>query len=317
MIDILVAEDVWGGPFDRLATRLEVLRDPGLWRDPDRLKELVSRSRCLVVRNRTNVDRQILEASAGRLRVVARAGAGVDNVAVDVADELNIAVVAAGGANARSVAELALGFAIALARRIPALDRETRAGAWERDVGVELGGRTWGVVGLGRTGVATAELALGFGLRVLGYDPLPGGSAQQQAIERVGLTDLLSESDVVSLHVPLTAATRSLVDREFLASMKPGAYLINVARGEVVNESDLAKALKSGLLGGAALDVRVTEPPGPGAFDALPNVILSPHVAGLTTAAQERVVETICDDIERLFAGREALGAVGKVRAIS
>ena len=313
--DIMIVEDVAGPTLDALATRYKVVRDEQLWMDHEALEARLAGVRALVVRNRTQVDRRLLQAGKD-LRVVARAGAGLDNVDVAAADELGIVVVAAvGGENARSVAELALGLGIALARRVVDLDRDVRNGGWDRKPGLELAGRTWGLVGLGRTGLATGELARGIGMEVVGYDPYVAADDPRlgrSAIRKLDLDELLPAADVVSLHVALDASTRHLVDDGFLARMLPGALLINVSRGEIVDEPAVAAAIGSGHLGGAALDVRTTEPAGPGPFQGLDRVILTPHVGGLTGAAQDRVTAAIAEELDRVLQGLPARAPVGK-----
>ncbi|NJD27739.1 MAG: phosphoglycerate dehydrogenase [Chloroflexi bacterium] len=313
--DILVAEDVRGPALDALAPRFRIERDEDLWMDPGALRRRLQGVRALVVRNRTQVDRLLLE-SGPDLVVVARAGAGLDNVDVAAADELGIVVVAAvGGENARSVAELALGLAIALARRIVDLDRDVRHGGWDRSPGLELAGRAWGLVGLGRTGLATGELARGIGMDVVGYDPfVRAGDPRLDAagIRRLGLNELRRAADVLSIHVALDTSTRNLVDEGFITGMRKGALLINVSRGETLDEEAVAAAIRRGHLGGAALDVRTTEPSGVGVFAGLDRVILTPHVGGLTEAAQERVTSALAEELDRVLRGLPARAPAGR-----
>ena len=315
--DILVVEDVRGRALDALADRYRLERDEGLWRDRAALLARLPGVRTLVVRNRTRVDRALLEA-APNLVAVARAGAGLDNVDVGAADELGIVVVAAaGGENARSVAELALGLTIALSRRIVERDRDVRAGRWDRTPGLELAGRTWGLVGLGRTGIATGTLATALGMTVIGHDPFLASDDPRlrgSGIRSVELGALLAAADVVSLHVALDASTRGLVGDRFLRAMRRGALLVNVARGEIVDEEALAAAIRSKHIGGAALDVRATEPAAPGPFSGLDSVILTPHIGGLTEAAQERVTAAIVAELGRLLAGLPANSPAGRTR---
>lgn len=276
--------------------------------------ERLGAARALVVRNATRVDCALLER-APRLEVVARAGVGLDNIDLTATDAAGVVVVSAPGANAPAVAELALGLALSLARRVTELDRECREGAWRRAGGLELAGRTWGVVGLGATGRETARLAAAVGMRATGFDPFVGeDSWPADVARRAALEDLLGEADVVSVHTPLTSATAGLIGPAALASMRPGAFLVNVARGGVVDEDALADALESGHLGGAALDVRSSEPPVPGRLEKLRSVVLTPHVAGLTAEAQDRIGAMLADDIRRVLGGEEAAHPAGKVR---
>jgi D-3-phosphoglycerate dehydrogenase/(S)-sulfolactate dehydrogenase len=310
---VAVVEDVSGGALDRLAAEMPVLADPDAWADPGTLARAAGQARALVVRNRTQVTRQLLEESPS-LEVVARAGVGLDNVDLAAADDLGVVVVTAAGANATSVAEHALAMALALARDLAGHDQRVRAGRWERRLGRELAGRCWGVVGLGATGTATAALASALGMEVVGYDPfIPPDQATP--VERVDdLGSLLWRADVVSLHLALSPDTARLIDRAALARMRPGSYLVNVARGGLVDEAALLQALRDGPLAGAALDVRESEPPATGDLEEERRVLLTPHVAGLTVEAQERVVSTVTDDLRRVLAGEEARGAAGAHR---
>lgn len=318
-LDLLVVEDVWGQAFDALSDRLRIGYEPELWLDRTRLAERAKSCRGIVVRNRTQVDEALL-ADLPALQVVARAGTGLDNIDVAAADRSGVVVVAAPGANAQSVAEHTLALALALARGIPGHDRATRGGSWERAAGTEIAGGTWGLLGAGATGRAVGRLVSGLGSRVLGYDP--GLDSADPRLEQAGITlvsldRVVAESDVISIHVPATAQTRELVDRAFLARMRPHALLINVARGDVVDEVALADALVTGQIGGAGLDVRSHEPPSLGVLETLGNVVLTPHVAGLTAQAQEHVVALLAADLAMLFDGGSAARAAGAVRQLT
>jgi len=315
-IDVAVVEDVTGAGLDELGHHWEVVTEPDAWSDASRMGALLAGARGLVVRNRTQVTADILR-SAPRLEVVARAGVGLDNIDVAAADELGVVVVAAVGANAQSVGEHALALALALARDVVGHDRRIRQGGWERSAGKELAGRTWVVVGLGATGRATARLAAAMGMSVVGHDPfLPAETPLDGlAVERLdSLEAALARADVVSLHLAASEATKGMVDAAFLGALRPGALFVNVARGELVDEEALLVALDSGTLGGAALDVRFVEPPGPNALADHPRVVSTPHIAGITVAAQERVVDMIAADIGRVLAGEDARHAVGHHR---
>ncbi|TDC48638.1 phosphoglycerate dehydrogenase [Actinomadura sp. KC345] len=311
-VDVAVVEDVWGAPFETLAARRSVLRDPDVWEAPDRLLAAAGAARALVVRNRTRVTRELLGSAPG-LRVVARAGAGLDNVDLEAAEELGVTVVAALGANAVSVAEHSLGLAFAVARRLVELDREVRGGGWRRVPGRELAGGTWGMLSAGATARATARLARGIGMRVVACDPhVPADhpEVRELGIGMLPLERVVDEADVLSVHLPATERTTGLVDASLLARCKPGAILISVGRGEVVDESALADALESGRLAGAGLDVRADEPPVPGRLEGLSNVVLTPHVAGITAQSQTRIAQILCDDIDAVLDGRAPSHAV-------
>ncbi|MGH2606973.1 MAG: NAD(P)-dependent oxidoreductase, partial [Anaerolineales bacterium] len=211
----------------------------------------------LIVRSRTRVTEDTIERGLPRLKVVGRAGVGVDNIDVDVARAQGVVVVNAPLAATQAVAELALGLMLALARRIPLADAAVRRGDWPKSalIGEELAGKTLGLIGVGRIGAALAGCAAHLGMRVLGYDPLiPRETILRSGAEPADLDQVLAQSDYLSLHVPLTTDTRHLIDDRALAKVKPGARLISTARGGVVDERALVRALDRGLLSGAALD---------------------------------------------------------------
>lgn len=252
-------------------------------------------------------------ARAPRLRVIARVGAGYDAVDLAAATARRIAVAVTPGANAESVAEQVFALVLALTRNVLGNDRSIRAGGWDRSKAVRpLRGTTLGVVGLGRSGRAVARRALAFGMRVVAAGrhtedaPDPGPGIAWRALE-----DLLAESDVVSVHLPLTAATRGLFDRRAFARMRPGALFINTARGGLVIEADLIEGLTTGHLAGAGLDVQASEPPEPGnPLLTLPNVVLSPHIAGVDTAALDDMAEQATRCVIDLHRGRWPEGCV-------
>src|SRR5512135_132074 len=251
-------------------------------------------------------------ALAPRLRVIARVGAGYDAVDLAAATVRRIAVAVTPGANAESVAEHVFALLLALTRNILGNDRSIRAGGWDRKAVRPLRGTTLGVVGLGRSGRAVARRALAFGMRVVAA----GRHAEDAPDLGLGiawraLEDLLAESDVVSLHLPLTAATRGLFDRRAFARMRPGALFINTARGGLVIEADLIASLTTGHLAGAGLDVQASEPPEPGnPLLTLPNVVLSPHIAGVDTAALDDMAEQATRCVIDLHRGRWPEGCV-------
>ncbi len=311
---VVLTEDIAGEPLDELARELPLRREPDAWRDGARLRAALAGAAAVVVRNRTPVDRALLEACP-ELRIVARVGVGLDNIDVDAADDLGVVVSAPLGANAVSVAEHALGLALALARRVVPLDRDCRAGGWSRTPGRELAGRTWGLLGAGATGRACARLARGLGMTVIAHDPHLSPAHPELAelgIRLVGLEEVAAGSDVLSCHLPSTEATRGLIDAAFLARMRPDALLISVGRGDVVDEEALADALEGGRLGGAGLDVRAAEPPSPGRLERLDSVVLTPHVAGITAESQRRILEVLAGDIRAVCGGGEARHAVGR-----
>lgn len=313
---ILISEDVWGTPFEALEGSFPILREDNLWNDAELLKEKIKSATALVVRNRTHVTAELI-AAAPALKVIARAGVGLDNIDIKAADAAGIVVVAGLGANAVSVAELTLGLSLALLRNIPAHDKATREGKWQRTPGRELSGLTWGLLGCGATGLATARLLQGFGCKVLGYDPFVKSDDPRLAplnIEMKSFEEVLAGSDVVSIHMPSTPKTNGSINASTIALMRSHSVLINVGRGEIINEKDLMSALKEKKIAGAALDVRGQEPPATGEMETLPNLILTPHVAGITHESQLRITEILASNIALLLSGKEATHVVGALK---
>ena len=306
---ILISEDVWGAPFEELSKRRSIHQDTDLWQDASKLKESVKEAQVLVVRNRTKVTADVI-AAAPKLKVIARAGVGLDNINLEAADSAGVIVVAGLGANAISVAEMTLGLALALSRDIAAQDQITKSGNWNRTPGVEITGKTWGLLGCGATGRATANLLKGFNCEVLGFDPFFQGNAE---IQMVTWDEVVSKSDFISVHMPATSQTIGSINQEFFTKMKSTAFLINVGRGELVNEADLIEALKAKTIAGAALDVRTTEPPVKGELEQIQNLILTPHIAGITKESQLAINQILVDNIDLVLDGKKATHAVGKV----
>ena len=253
----------------------------------------------LVVRSATKVTAQLL-ASAGRLRVIGRAGTGVDNVDLAAATEKGVVVMNTPGGNAQSVAEHTMALLLALARRIPQADASMKQGHWEKKKleGMELRGKTLGLIGLGQIGAAVASLAKAFEMRVVAYDPYVSSLlAGEQAVKLVSLEEVLKAADFISLHASSTPETRHLINARTLALAQPGVRIVNCARGELVNEADLLAALESGLVAGAGLDVFEVEPPKDSKLAVHPSVIATPHIAGSTEEAQEIVGIRIAEQI--------------------
>lgn len=310
---ILISEDVWGTPFQRLEGSFPIVRNDDLWNDPEALKKEIASATALVVRNRTKVTAEII-AAAPKLKVIARAGVGLDNIDIKAADAAGVVVVAGLGANAVSVGELTLGLALALLRNIPTHDEATRAGGWIRTPGRELSGLTWGLLGCGATGLATAQLLQGFGCPILGFDPY---AKNLSGVELTTFEDVLKRSDVVSIHMPSTPETNGVINAQTLALMKPEAIIVNVGRGEVINEVDLMTALKAKKIAGAALDVRAQEPPVVGDMENISKVILTPHVAGITSQSQLRINEILSSNIALVLQSKPATHAVGALKESS
>jgi D-3-phosphoglycerate dehydrogenase/(S)-sulfolactate dehydrogenase len=310
---ILISEDVWGTPFQKLEGSFPITRNDDLWSNPEELKASLKDVTALVVRNRTKVTAEII-AAAPKLKVIARAGVGLDNIDIKAADAAGVVVVAGLGANAVSVGELTLGLALALLRNVPGHDVATRDGGWVRTPGRELSGLTWGLLGCGATGLATAKLLQGFGCSVIGYDPYAKNLSN---IELTTFEDVLKRSDVVSIHMPSTAETNGSINATSLALMKSDAIIVNVGRGEVINEADLMAALKAKTIAGAALDVRTQEPPIKGEMESIPNLILTPHVAGITKESQLRINQILTSNIELVLNSKPATHAVGALKESS
>ncbi len=307
---ILISEDVWGTPFQVLEGSFPITRNDDLWNNPEELKTALKDVRALVVRNRTKVTADVI-AAAPNLKVIARAGVGLDNIDIKAADAAGVVVVAGLGANAVSVGELTLGLALSLLRNVPGHDVATRDGGWVRTPGRELSGLTWGLLGCGATGVATAKLIQGFNCSVLGYDPYAKNVA---GVELTSFEDVLKRSDVVSIHMPSTPETNGSINAATLALMKKDAIIVNVGRGEVINEADLIVALKAKTIAGAALDVRAQEPPTTGEMETIPNLILTPHVAGITKESQLRINQILTANIELVLNSKPATHAVGALK---
>ncbi len=245
----------------------------------------------LVVRSAVQADAALLE-HAPKLRVIGRAGVGVDNIDTDAATRKGIVVMNTPGANAVAVAELTLGLMIAMGRKINAANTSMHAGTWDKKSlqGTELRGKTLGIVGLGRIGLEVARRARAFGMEVLGYDPfIAPVIARENEVTLVAIDDIFKESDYLTLHVGLTSQTEGLINKQSIAIMKPGIRLVNCARGELIVDEALAEALKTGKVAGAALDVFHKEPLKDSPFFALENCLLSPHIGGATDEAQEAI----------------------------
>jgi D-3-phosphoglycerate dehydrogenase len=279
------------------ASALELLRSDG-WtvdarsgRPPDVLAGDLSDADALLVRSATKVDASLM-AAAPRLRIIARAGTGVDNVDVEAASARGILVVNAAGANSISVAEHAWALMLALARAIPSADRAMKDGRWEKKafLGTELRGKTLGVAGFGRIGQEVAQRARAFGMHVIAHDPfISADLAGRFGVELVSIDELCAASDYLTLHLPATADTHHLFNDERFARCKPGVRLINTARGELVDEHALGRAIEKGIVAGAGLDVFENEPLTDWGLARLPQVIATPHIAASTEEAQEMV----------------------------
>lgn len=261
----------------------------------------------VIVSGTESITARVLEA-APRLKLIAKHGVGYDNIDVSAAKQRGIAVALAGPVMVDSVADLAFGLLLACARKIPQGNAAAKAGRWDRLVGPELRGKTLGIVGFGQIGKALARRAAGFGMKIMAHDTLQDTAfAQSWLVEYAGFDDLLSSSDFVSLHAPLSSATKHLISMAQLARMKRSAYLINTARGELVDEAALYDALVAETIAGAATDVFAVEPPGDNPLLKLDNFIATPHLGGQTPEALRRMGENTAENILRVLRGEKPL----------
>jgi D-3-phosphoglycerate dehydrogenase len=289
-IRVLIADDM-------SKRAVEILQKAGFTVDvkvglkPEELAAIIGQYHGLGIRSATKVTAAILE-SPGSLKIIGRAGVGVDNIDVKAATAKNVLVINTPQGNAAAAAEMAIALMFALARKVPQAAESMRQGIWEKKkfMGVEIAGKTLGVIGLGNIGRQAAERGVGLKMSVIGYDPIVKSETGLPAgVKLASLDDVITKSDFITLHVPLTTDTKDLFNAATFARMKKGSFLINCARGGIVNETDVLEALKSGQLAGAALDVFGKEPPEPSPLFAHENLIASPHLGASTREAQEKV----------------------------
>ena len=266
---------------------------------PEDLLGVIGDYEALIVRSRTKVTPQMFE-TASRLKVVGRVGVGVDNIDLEAAKAHGVMVVNAPTSTSLAVAELTLGLMLSMAREIPRADAGMKNGQWLKKelAGSELLGKTLGIIGMGRIGAEVGKRASIFGMHIIGYDPLiPADKIRQRGAESVTLEDLYARSDYISLHLPLTDETRSMVGEQAFGRMKRGVRVVCAARGGIIKEVALLAALESGHVAGAALDVFASEPPGASQLVAHPKVIATPHVGAQTAEAQSRASEDIANEV--------------------
>jgi D-3-phosphoglycerate dehydrogenase len=271
----------------------------------EELKEIISQYDGMIVRGRTKVTAKIIE-SAANLKVVGRAGVGVDNIDLAAAQSHKIKIVNSPMATTIAVAEHTMALLLSLVRSIPAADTAMKSGQWVKKqlVGTELNGKKLGIIGMGRIGSAVGERATSFGMEILGYDPfLQADAIQARGATPMELPAIFSDSDIISLHIPFNSDTRNLIDGQAIGHMKRGVRLICAARGGIIDETALLAALESGQVAGAALDVFVNEPPGLNALVAHPNVIATPHIGAQTKEAQIRAAEDIASEVLAALGG--------------
>ncbi|HTW19431.1 MAG TPA: phosphoglycerate dehydrogenase [Mycobacteriales bacterium] len=307
---VIVAEELAPAALAVLAEDGEVRQVDGT--DRAALLAALAGADALIVRSATQVDAEAL-AAGDRLKVVARAGIGLDNVDVEAATARGVLVVNAPVSNIVSAAEHAIALLLSAARKIPAANASLKSGEWKRSAftGVEVAEKTVGVVGLGRIGVLFAQRMAGFGVRLLAYDPyVPAARAAQVGVQLVSLDQLLRESDFISIHLPKTAETRGLIGERELALVKPGAILVNAARGGLVDEHALAQALKAGRIGGVAVDVFVSEPCTDSPLFAHANAVVTPHLGASTNEAQDKAGLAVARSVKLALAGEFVPDAV-------
>ncbi len=248
---------------------------------------------------------EVIAAAPAGLKVISRYGAGYDRVDISAATKRGIVVTNTPGVNSQAVADLAFGLMLAVARKIPVLDRKIRSGEWPRTTGVELYRKTLGIIGLGVIGKAMASRANGFSMNILAYDPyLDKSYAQNNGIRSVSLDELLAASDIVTLHLPLTEQTRNIIDERAIARMKPGAIIINTSRGGLVDEAAAYRGLASGKLGGMGVDVFETEPPAGSPLLTLDNVVATPHAGAHTVEAVNNMGLLAVQNLIDVLSGR-------------
>jgi D-3-phosphoglycerate dehydrogenase len=289
---------------------VEVDVKPGL--DKDELAKIIGDYDGLAIRSATKVTAKLLE-QAKRLKVVGRAGIGVDNVDIPAATARGVIVMNTPFGNSITTAEHAIAMMFALARQIPTADASTQQGKWEKNrfMGVEMTGKTLGIIGCGNIGSIVADRAIGLKMRVIAYDPfLSLERAEQIGVEKVELDDLLARADVITLHTPMTAQTKNILSAENIARTKKGVRIVNCARGGLVDEKALRAALDSGHVAGAAFDVFVEEPATANPLFGHPNVVATPHLGASTNEAQENVALQVAEQMSDYLMGGAISNAV-------
>ncbi len=307
---VLIAEELSPATIAILGDGFEIRYCDGANRDE--LLPALAQANAVLVRSATKLDAQAITA-APNLKIIARAGVGLDNVDIPAATSAGVLVVNAPTSNIVSAAELAVALLLAVARNVVPANLALREGKWKRSQfgGLELQGKTVGIIGMGKIGLLVAQRLAGFDMKFVAYDPYvkvaPDGGP---SITMVSLDELLSQSDFVTIHIPKTAETTGLINATALSKMKSSAFLINAARGGVLDEADLFQALQSGKIAGAGLDVYATEPCTESPLFALDNVVATPHLGASTEEAQEKAGIAVAESVVAAFAGREVPGAV-------
>jgi D-3-phosphoglycerate dehydrogenase len=307
---VLIAEELSPATIAVLGDQFEIRNCDGANRSE--LLSNLATANAVLIRSATKMDAEAV-AAAPNLKIIARAGVGLDNVDVPAATAAGVLVVNAPTSNIVSAAELAVSLLLAVARNVVPANLALKNGQWKRSQfgGVELQGKTVGIIGMGKIGMLVAQRLAGFDMKFVAYDPYvkaaPSGGPE---IKMVSLDELLAESDFVTIHIPKTSETAGLIDSAALAKMKPSAFVINAARGGVLDESALFDALKAGTIAGAGLDVYATEPCTDSPLFALDNVVATPHLGASTEEAQEKAGVAVAESVVAAFAGVEVPGAV-------
>ena len=294
---VLITDGLDSNGIEILKKSSEVVDKPGISAE-DLLMEIPEYD-ALIVRGRTKVTPAVFDA-AGRLKVVGRAGIGVDNIDLAAAKDHKVTVVNSPLATTTTVAELTLGMMLSVVREIPRADASLKAGKWLKKEfeGAELSGKTLGVLGFGRIGAAVAKRASAFDMKILGYDPMvPADEITKRGGKPASMDELLKEADMITMHLPLTAETKNMLNAAAFAKMKQGVYVVCAARGGVIDETALLEGLNSGKVAGAALDVFVAEPPGLTDLVSHPKVVCTPHIGAQTVEAQSRAANDIAEEI--------------------
>ncbi|MFZ5642629.1 MAG: hydroxyacid dehydrogenase [Bacillota bacterium] len=304
---IVVTELIWEEGLDILRQFGRVEYNPDLWKSNDLIPSIADAD-AIIIRNQTRVDGEFV-ASCPRLKVVGRLGVGLDNIDIGACMNSGVAIVYARNANAISVAEYVFAAMLNFSRQPVNATEDVKKGNWSRKkfTLAELYGKTLGLIGVGEIGTRLAARARAFGMDILGHDPfLPPYeiAVTEFGVSMTSLENLLTNSDFISLHIPLNDNTRNIINKESLALMKPTACIINTARGGIINEADLYEALRAKTIGGAALDVLSKEPPSGSPLLELDNIILTPHIAGLTEEAQVRTSVLVAKEVAKVLSGQ-------------
>ncbi|MBA7628656.1 D-3-phosphoglycerate dehydrogenase [subsurface metagenome] len=307
---VLIADRIDKEGIEFLRQHVDVTVEPGL--NPEDLKSKIGDYDALVVRSQTKVGAEIIERGE-KLKVIGRAGVGTDNIDVDAATRKGIVVVNAPTANTVSAAEHTIALMLALARNVPEANNQLKSGKWQREklIGVELRNKTLGIVGLGNVGSEVAKRAQAFEMHVIAHDPFVSTDfARNIKVDLAPLNQLLAEADFLSLHVPLTTTTTQLIGAEQLAKVKPTARIINCARGGLVDEKEVVKAVEEGRLAGAAFDVFESEPLTESSLFQNEKIIITPHLGASTTEAQAQAAQDIAEQVLTVLKGQFSRYAV-------